>query len=75
MQLRNWSEFYKHYSTWVALAIIALNLLVLIFGLIPLYWVAPINTVLGALVVVAKAIKQSLDSANAILEETKKPEE
>jgi hypothetical protein len=75
VQLRNWSEFYKHYSTWVALGIIFLNLLVLIFGLIPLAWVAPINTILGSLVVVAKAIKQSLDSANAILEETKKPEE
>ena len=72
MQLRNWSEFYKHYSTWVALVIIFLNLLVLVFGLIPLTWVAPINTVLGSLVVVAKAIKQSLDSVNAILEEEKK---
>lgn len=71
MQLRNWSEIYKHYSTWVALVIIFLNLLVLVFGLIPLAWVAPINTVLGSLVVVAKAIKQSLDSANAILEEKK----
>lgn len=71
MQLRNWSEFYKHYSTWVALVIIFLNLLVLIFGLIPLAWVAPINTILGSLVVVAKAIKQSLDSANELLEEKK----
>ena len=71
MQIRSWSEFYKHYSTWVALVIIALNLLVLIFGLIPLAWVAPINTVLGSLVVIAKAIKQSLDSANVILEEEK----
>ena len=75
MQLRNWSEFYKHYSTWVALSIVVLNLLVLIFGLIALAWVAPINTILGSLVVVAKAVKQSLDSANAILEETKTPEE
>ena len=75
MQLRNWSEFYKHYSTWVAIIIIVLNLLVLIFGLIPLALVAPINTVLGSLVVIAKAIKQSLDSANTIIEETKKPEE
>lgn len=72
MQLRNWSEFYKHYSTWVALVIIFLNLLVLIFGLIPLAWVAPLNTILGSLVVVAKAIKQSLDSANELLEENKK---
>lgn len=72
MQLRNWSEIYKHYSTWIALVIIFLNLLVLVFGLIPLTWVAPINTVLGSLVVVAKAIKQSLDSVNAILEEEKK---
>ena len=71
MQLRSWSEFYKHYSTWVALGIIFLNLLVLIFGLIPLAWVAPINTILGSLVVVAKAIKQSLDSANELLEEKK----
>ena len=71
MQLRNWSEFYKHYSTWVALGIIFLNLLVLVFGLIPLAWVAPINTILGSLVVVAKAIKQSLDSANELLEEKK----
>lgn len=71
MQLRNWSEFYKHYSTWVALGIIFLNLLVLIFGLIPLAWVAPINTILGSLVVIAKAIKQSLDSANVLLEEKK----
>ena len=71
MQLRNWSEIYKHYSTWVALGIIFLNLLVLIFGLIPLAWVAPINTILGSLVVVAKAIKQSLDSANELLEEKK----
>ena len=71
MQLRSWSEFYKHYSTWVALVIIFLNLLVLIFGLIPLAWVAPINTILGSLVVVAKAIKQSLDSANELLEEKK----
>ena len=71
MQLRNWSEFYKHYSTWVALVIIFLNLLVLIFGLIPLAWVAPINTILGSLVVVAKAIKQSLDSANELLEDKK----
>ena len=71
MQLRSWSEFYKHYSTWVALVIIFLNLLVLIFGLIPLAWVAPINTILGSLVVVAKAIKQSLDSANELLEDKK----
>ena len=71
MQLRNWSEIYKHYSTWVALGIIFLNLLVLVFGLIPLAWVAPINTILGSLVVVAKAIKQSLDSANELLEEKK----
>ena len=71
MQLRSWSEIYKHYSTWVALIIIFLNLLVLIFGLIPLAWVAPINTILGSLVVVAKAIKQSLDSANELLEEKK----
>ena len=71
MQLRSWSEFYKHYSTWVALVIIFLNLLVLIFGLIPLTWVAPINTILGSLVVVAKAIKQSLDSANELLEDKK----
>ena len=71
MQLRSWSEFYKHYSTWVAISIIVLNLLVLIFGLIPLAWVAPINTILGSLVVVAKAIKQSLDSANELLEDKK----
>ena len=75
MQLRNWSEFYKHYSTWVAIIIIVLNVLLTIFGVIPLAWVAPINTVLGSLVVIAKAIKQSLDSANTIIEETKKPEE
>lgn len=68
MQLRNWSEFYKHYSTWVAISIIVLNLLVLIFGLIPITWVAPINTILGSLVVVAKAIKQGLDEANTLLE-------
>ena len=73
MQLRNWSELYKHYSTWVALGVVFLNLLVLIFGLIPLAWVAPINTILGSLVVIAKAVKQSLDSANTIIEETKKP--
>ena len=69
MQLRNWSEFYKHYSTWVALCIVVLNLLVLIFGLIPLAWIAPINTILGSLVVIAKAIKQSLDSANEVLKD------
>ena len=68
MLLRNWSEFYKHYSTWVAISIIVLNLLVLIFGLIPITWVAPINTILGSLVVVAKAVKQSLDEANTLLE-------
>lgn len=68
MQLRSWSEFYKHYSTWVAISIIVLNLLVLIFGLIPITWVAPINTILGSLVVVAKAIKQGLDEANTLLE-------
>lgn len=68
MQLRNWSEIYKHYSTWVAISIIVLNLLVLIFGLIPITWVAPINTILGSLVVVAKAIKQGLDEANTLLE-------
>lgn len=68
MQLRNWSEFYKHYSTWVAISIIVLNLLVLIFGLIPITWVAPINTILGSLVVMAKAIKQGLDEANTLLE-------
>ena len=68
MQLRSWSEFYKHYSTWVAITIIVLNLLVLIFGLIPITWVAPINTILGSLVVVAKAIKQGLDEANTLLE-------
>lgn len=68
MQLRNWSEFYKHYSTWVAISIIVLNLLVLIFGLIPITWVAPINTILGSLVVVAKSIKQGLDEANTLLE-------
>lgn len=67
MQLRSWSEFYKHYSTWVAISIIVLNLLVLIFGLIPITWVAPINTILGSLVVVAKAIKQGLDEANTLL--------
>ena len=68
MQLRSWSEFYKHYSTWAAISIIVLNLLVLIFGLIPITWVAPINTILGSLVVVAKAIKQGLDEANTLLE-------
>ena len=74
MQLRNWSEFYKHYSTWVAISIIVLNLLILIFGVIPLSWVTPINAVLGTLVVVAKAIKQSIDNVNVLLEDTKKPE-
>lgn len=68
MQLRSWSEIYKHYSTWVAITIIVLNLLILIFGLIPLAWVTPINAVLGTLVVVAKAIKQSIDNVNDILE-------
>lgn len=68
MQLRSWSEIYRHYSTWVAISIIVLNLLVLIFGLIPITWVAPINTILGSLVVVAKAIKQGLDEANTLLE-------
>lgn len=71
MQLRNWSEFYKHYSTWVAISIIVLNLLVLIFGLIPITWVAPINTILGSLVVVAKAIKQGMEDVNVLLEEKK----
>lgn len=68
MQLRNWSEIYKHYSTWVSIIIIVLNVLLTIFGVIPLSWVAPINTVLGTLVLVAKSIKQGLDDINTIKE-------
>ena len=68
MQLRNWSEIYKHYSTWVSIIIIVLNVLLTIFGVIPLSWVAPINTVLGTLVIVAKSIKQGLDNINTIKE-------
>ena len=72
MQLRNWSEIYKHYSTWVAVAIIVLNIMIGVFGLIPLDYVTTINAVLGALVIAAKKIKQGLDDINAILEEEKK---
>lgn len=68
MQLRNWSEIYKHYSTWVSIIIIVLNVLLTIFSVIPLSWVAPINTVLGTLVLVAKSIKQGLDDINTIKE-------
>lgn len=68
MQLRNWSEFYKHYSTWVAIIIIVLNVLLTIFGVIPLAWVAPINTALGTLILVAKSIKQGLDNINTLKE-------
>ena len=74
MQLRNWSEIYKHYSTWIAVAIIVLNIMIGVFGLIPLDYVTTINAVLGALVIAAKKIKQGLDDINAAIgsEETKK---
>ena len=74
MQLRNWSEIYKHYSTWIAVIIIVLNLTIAIFGLIPLDYVTTINAILGALVIAAKKIKQGLDDINAIIgsDETKK---
>lgn len=74
MQLRNWSEIYKHYSTWIAVAIIVLNIMIGVFGLIPLDYVTTINAILGALVIAAKKIKQGLDDINAAIgsEETKK---
>ena len=74
MQLRNWSEIYKHYSTWIAVAIIVLNIMIGVFGLIPLDYVTTINAILGALVIAAKKIKQGLDDINATIgsEETKK---
>lgn len=73
MQLRNWSEIYKHYSTWIAVAIIVLNIMIGVFGLIPLDYVTTINAILGALVIAAKKIKQGLDDINAAIgsEETK----
>ena len=74
MQLRNWSEIYKHYSMWIAVAIIVLNIMIGVFGLIPLDYVTTINAILGALVIAAKKIKQGLDDINATIgsDETKK---
>lgn len=77
MQLRNWSEIYKHYSLWLAIAIIILNAILTITTGIPVEWVTTINTVLGVAIVVAKKLKQSLDTVDSVvkeIEDTKKPE-
>ena len=74
MQLRNWSEIYKHYSLWLAIAIIVLNAILTITTGIPVEWITTINTILGIAIVVAKKLKQSLDTINSVIEDTKKPE-
>lgn len=77
MQLRSWSEIYKHYSTWLAIALIVLNAILTVTTGIPVEWVTTINTILGVAIVVAKKLKQSLDTVDAVIkeiEDTKKPE-
>ena len=71
MQLRSWSEIYKHYSTWISISIVIFNVLVYVFGTINAPWVVPINAALGALVLIAKKIKQGMEDVNVILEEKK----
>lgn len=74
MQLRSWSEIYKHYSLWLAITIIILNAILTITTGIPVEWITTINTILGIAIVVAKKLKQSLDTINSVIEDTKKPE-
>lgn len=77
MQLRSWSEIYKHYSLWLAIALIVLNAILTVTTGIPVEWVTTINTILGVAIVVAKKLKQSLDTVDAVIkeiEDTKKPE-
>ena len=77
MQLRSWSEIYKHYSLWLAIALIVLNAILTVTTGIPVEWVTTINTILGVAIVVAKKLKQSLDTVDAVIkeiEDIKKPE-
>ena len=83
MQFNDWKDIYKHYSTWIAIAIIALNVILTITTGIPVEWLSSISTILGVLIIVAKKIKQGLDTANIVIEDleagnipdTEKPDE